>query len=287
MGRRSWFSRDRYSVRDSPLIDPSAAPPPGQSQTACREAIAMPVAGPNFVRAPSRKRYDYLVVGAGFAGSVAAERLASQHDAQVLVIDRRRHLPGSAGDEAGDSGTLVGSGEALAYLSQFAVWRPSAPARAGTGERRRVDRREVVPLDGYAALFSRMLDHPNIDVLLATDYRDIMGEVEAGHIVFSGPTDEYFTYRCDRPSDRSPAPGGDPHHPTPRPEDPILFKRYQALADANPNVTFVGRLAACLGCTMDQMVARALAAFRRLDAERAALFAQSRGGAGSWIEAAE
>ena len=40
-------------------------------------------------RAPRRKRYDYLIVGAGFAGSVIAERLASQHGARVLLIDRR------------------------------------------------------------------------------------------------------------------------------------------------------------------------------------------------------
>ena len=41
--------------------------------------------------APARagSRYDYLIVGAGFAGSVLAERLASQHGARVLVVDRR------------------------------------------------------------------------------------------------------------------------------------------------------------------------------------------------------
>jgi UDP-galactopyranose mutase len=262
------------------LIDPSTAPPPGQSQTACREAITMPVAEPNIVRAPSRKRYDYLVVGAGFAGSVVAERLASQHDARVLVIERRPHVAGSAYEEPG---VLVGSDEVVAYLSQFADWRPSAPARAAIGE----DRHGVVPLHGYATLCNRLLDHPNIDVLLSTDYRDIMGDVEAGHIVFTGPTDEYFDYPCDRLPGRSPAAAGDPCRPTPRPEDWALFRRYQALADANPIVTFAGRLAACLGCTMDQMVGRALAAFRRLDAKRAALFAQSSGGPGIWIEAAE
>ena len=40
-------------------------------------------------RAVTAKRYDYLIVGAGFAGSVLAERLASQHGARVLLIDRR------------------------------------------------------------------------------------------------------------------------------------------------------------------------------------------------------
>jgi len=40
--------------------------------------------------------YDYLIVGAGFAGSVLAERLASQSDARVLVVDKRPHIGGNA-----------------------------------------------------------------------------------------------------------------------------------------------------------------------------------------------
>ena len=44
----------------------------------------------------ARERFDYLVVGAGFAGSVLAERLASQHGARILVVDRRRHIGGNA-----------------------------------------------------------------------------------------------------------------------------------------------------------------------------------------------
>ena len=40
--------------------------------------------------------YDWLVVGAGFAGSVIAERLASQREEKVLLIDRRPHIGGNA-----------------------------------------------------------------------------------------------------------------------------------------------------------------------------------------------
>ena len=56
--------------------------------------------------ARSSGRYDYLIVGAGFAGSVLAERLASQHGARVLLIDRRNHIGGNAYDEPNAAGIL-------------------------------------------------------------------------------------------------------------------------------------------------------------------------------------
>ena len=40
--------------------------------------------------------FDYLVVGAGFAGAVIAERLASQAGKKVLIIDKRNHIGGSS-----------------------------------------------------------------------------------------------------------------------------------------------------------------------------------------------
>jgi UDP-galactopyranose mutase len=80
------------------------------------------------------RKYDYLVVGAGFAGSVLAERLASQHGARVLVIDRRPHVGGNAYDEPNDAGILyhkygphifhTNSDQVVEYLSQFTDWRP-------------------------------------------------------------------------------------------------------------------------------------------------------------------
>ncbi|HYJ29876.1 MAG TPA: glycosyltransferase, partial [Allosphingosinicella sp.] len=48
------------------------------------EAVREARSGPNYISAVEGRSYDYLVVGAGFAGSVVAERLASQHDARVL-----------------------------------------------------------------------------------------------------------------------------------------------------------------------------------------------------------
>jgi UDP-galactopyranose mutase len=80
------------------------------------------------------RRYDYLIVGAGFAGSVLAERLASQHGARVLLIDRRPHVGGNAYDEPNEAGILyhkygphifhTNSEQVVDYLSQFTEWRP-------------------------------------------------------------------------------------------------------------------------------------------------------------------
>jgi UDP-galactopyranose mutase len=57
---------------------------------------------------------------------------------------------------------------------------------------------------------------------------------------------------------------GDPYYPVPRAENEALFKRYEALANAEPNVTFVGRLAQYRYYNMDQVVGAALAAVKRL-----------------------
>jgi UDP-galactopyranose mutase len=62
---------------------------------------------------------------------------------------------------------------------------------------------------------------------------------------------------------------GDPYYPVPRPENAALYTRYQALADATPNVTFVGRLATYRYYNMDQVVGQALATFSRLMETRA------------------
>lgn len=51
--------------------------------------------------------FDYMIVGAGFAGAVIAERLASQLDARVVLVEKRNHLGGNAYDYYNDSGILV------------------------------------------------------------------------------------------------------------------------------------------------------------------------------------
>jgi UDP-galactopyranose mutase len=372
---------------------------------------------------PSGRRYDYLIVGAGFAGSVLAERLATQHGARILLIDRRDHVGGNAYDEKDAAGILyhkygphifhTNSEQVFEYLSQFTKWRPyehrvrayvrgrlvpipinrttlnklfganlqndedaanflasraepvaeietsedvvinavgrelyelffrgytrkqwgldpseldkqvtsRIPTRTNTDDRYFSDTFQAMPLRGYTAMFSTMLDHPRIDRMLGTDFRDLRDEAEelADHIIYTGPIDEYFDFRFGKLPYRSlrfdhqtlgkewhqevavvnypdekvpytrvseykhltgqdapvttityeyPAAEGDPYYPIPRPENQALYKRYEALADATDNVTFVGRLATYRYYNMDQIVGQALATFRRLDSRR-------------------
>jgi UDP-galactopyranose mutase len=57
---------------------------------------------------------------------------------------------------------------------------------------------------------------------------------------------------------------GDPYYPIPNPENQVLYKKYEALADAEPNVTFLGRLGTYRYMNMDQVVGQALATARRM-----------------------
>ncbi|HYI48462.1 MAG TPA: UDP-galactopyranose mutase [Allosphingosinicella sp.] len=265
-----------------------------------QEASAVPLARPGLAATPARKHYDYLVVGAGFAGSVLAERLASQHGAHVLVVDKRPHVGGNAYDHLDEAGLLIhqygphifhtNSDEIVDYLSQFTEWRPyehrvlaqvrgqlvpipinrttlnllfdldlrsddeaaaylasraepvetiatsedvvvsavgrelyelffqgytrkqwgvdpsqldksvtaRIPTRTNTDDRYFGDKHQIMPKNGYTAMFNRMLDHPLIDVLLSTDYREIVEEIEADHLIYTGPIDEYFDCRYGR-----------------------------------------------------------------------------------------
>ena len=61
-----------------------------------------------------------------------------------------------------------------------------------------------------------------------------------------------------------PPTGGDPYYPLPRPENQLLYRRYQSLAAREKNVTFVGRLAQYRYYNMDQVVGAALKAAREI-----------------------
>ena len=241
--------------------------------------------------------YDTLVVGAGYAGSILAERLATQCNHRVLVVDRRDHIAGNAYDYVDEHGVIchrygphifhTQSEKVVEYLSRFTEWRPyehrvvaevdgqrlpmpinrdtlnrlyglsleteddvkayldsvaeprervetsedscvarfgrdlyekffrgytrkqwerdpselhasvcaRIPIRFNTDDRYFGDAFQQMPLDGYTAMFERILDHPNIEVRLSTDYSNVAGEVEHNHLVWTGPIDEYYGHR--------------------------------------------------------------------------------------------
>jgi UDP-galactopyranose mutase len=78
--------------------------------------------------------FDYLIVGAGFAGSIVAERLARVSNKNVMIVDRRSHIGGNAYDHYNEDGILVhkygphifhtNSRQVFEYLSHFTEWRP-------------------------------------------------------------------------------------------------------------------------------------------------------------------
>ena len=360
--------------------------------------------------------YDWLVVGAGFAGSVIAERLASQRNEKVLIIDRRPHIGGNAFDRYNDDGLLIhqygphifhtNSEAVFKHLSQFTEWRPyehrvladvdgmllpipinldtvnrlyglsltseemddflasraepveqivtsedvvvsrvgrdlyekffrgytrkqwgvdpsqldksvtaRVPTRTNRDDRYFTDTYQAMPKHGFTRMFERMLAHPNIDIMLQADYRQVRRAIPFRRLIYTGPIDEFFDFRFGKLPYRSlhflhvtlekewhqpvavvnypqqhdytrvteykhltgqqspkssltyefPSDEGDPYYPVPRPENAALFKRYEALADAAPNVHFVGRLATYRYYNMDQVVGQSLATFARIE----------------------
>jgi len=240
--------------------------------------------------------FDFLIVGAGFAGCVLAERLAAGSANRVLICDKRPHIGGNAYDCYDDHGILVhkygphifhtNSREVFEYLSRFTEWRPyehrvlasvdgttvpmpinvdtlnrlygtnmscsdargflaslaepraniltsedvvvnkigkelyekffrgytrkqwdldpseldasvlaRVPIRTNRDDRYFTDVYQVMPLHGYTRMFERMLDHPNIKIMLNTDYREIVGDIPFREMIYSGPVDEYFDYQ--------------------------------------------------------------------------------------------
>ena len=369
------------------------------------------------LNAAGRKGFDYLIFGAGFAGSVLAERLAAGLGKRVLLVDRRPHIGGNAYDHYNDDGILVhrygphifhtNAPRIVDYLSRFTEWRPyehrvlaevdgqqvpipinlttlnrlygldldeagaerflasraepvadirtsedvvinqigrelyekffrgytrkqwgldpsqldksvtsRVPTRTNADDRYFGDSFQMMPLHGYTRMFEKMLDHPNIKVMVNTDFKEIRDEVQYDHLVYCGPIDEYFGYCYGKLPYRSlrfqhetvdrerfqpvavvnypaedvpytriteykhltgqqhhktsltyeyPSAEGDPYYPIPRPENAELYKRYQALADATPGVTFLGRLGTYRYYNMDQVVGQALALYKRIE----------------------
>ena len=68
------------------------------------------------------------------------------------------------------------------------------PIRTNRDDRYFTDKYQAMPLHGYTALFERMLDHPNISILLQTDYSEIKNYIPHREVIYTGPIDEFFGY---------------------------------------------------------------------------------------------
>lgn len=77
-------------------------------------------------------KFDFIIVGAGFAGCTLAERIATQFGKKVLLVERRNHIGGNAYDYYNEAGILVqkygphifhtNSRQVWNYLSGFTEW---------------------------------------------------------------------------------------------------------------------------------------------------------------------
>ncbi|HEY0743299.1 MAG TPA: UDP-galactopyranose mutase [Chryseosolibacter sp.] len=239
--------------------------------------------------------FDYLIVGAGFAGSVLAERLASAADQKVLLVEQRDHIGGNAYDYFNKDGILIhkygphifhtNSKKVFDYLGKFTPWRPyehrvlgsvdgqlvpipinlttinklyglnlncseveaffeskaekidrvktsedvvvskvgrelyekffkyytrkqwdldpseldasvtaRVPTRTNKDDRYFTDTYQAMPLYGYTRMFQKMLSHPNIKIMLNTDYKEIIDVIPYKNLIYTGPIDSFFNY---------------------------------------------------------------------------------------------
>jgi len=238
--------------------------------------------------------FDFMIVGAGFSGSVLAERL-SRIGKKILLVDKRDHIGGNAFDYFNNDGVLIhkygphifhtNSREVFDYLGMFTEWRPyehrvlasvdgqllpipinlttintmynlnlssaelesfyasksevvnpvrtsedvvvnkvgrelyekffrgytrkqwdldpsqldasvtsRVPVRTNKDDRYFTDTYQAMPAHGYTKMFEKMLSHPNIKVMLRTDYKEITDMIPYRKMIYTGPIDYYFDY---------------------------------------------------------------------------------------------
>jgi len=76
--------------------------------------------------------FDYIVVGAGYAGVVMAQKIATQLDKKVLIIEKRNHIAGNCYDFKDENNILMhkygphlfhtNNKKVFDYLSEFTSW---------------------------------------------------------------------------------------------------------------------------------------------------------------------
>ncbi len=69
------------------------------------------------------------------------------------------------------------------------------PTRTNRDDRYFTDAYQAMPKHGFTRMFQNLLDHPNIKVMLQTDYRDVKDLIPYRELIFTGPVDEYFDYQ--------------------------------------------------------------------------------------------
>jgi UDP-galactopyranose mutase len=69
------------------------------------------------------------------------------------------------------------------------------PVRLSRDDRYFSDMYQAMPLHGFTRMFENMLDHPNIRIVLNTDYREVLKSVRYRELVYTGPVDGFFDYR--------------------------------------------------------------------------------------------
>lgn len=114
-----------------------------------------------------RLHYPVMIVGAGLAGAVLAERFASQAGNRVLLVDPRCRL---ADDDAEAIPEMIADPDVVDYLERVAQQdRPGG--RKDLGRAGRLD------------LVAELLDHPNIDVLLGVHWREAQACYDHDHVL--------------------------------------------------------------------------------------------------------
>ena len=70
------------------------------------------------------------------------------------------------------------------------------PIRTNNDDRYFSDKYQALPSGGYTKLFKRILTHPNIEVLLNTDYFDIKDTITGyDKLFYTGPIDRFFEFK--------------------------------------------------------------------------------------------
>jgi len=69
------------------------------------------------------------------------------------------------------------------------------PTRTNDDDRYFTDTYQLMPDQGYTAMFERMLDHPNIRVRLESDFFQLRSYLRWGSLIYTGPIDQFYDYK--------------------------------------------------------------------------------------------